>query len=128
VALHRLSGQSPILGARAAGIISSRMAHPPPTPRHLGWDGLRSPSGPSTFVGCRGACAGIPDYVFGKCSDAISQVFRVEDPMTDNNTRNGNLVFLGIVVATAAVLVLQYLGKTTIRDDYDLPPLASPRR
>jgi hypothetical protein len=48
--------------------------------------------------------------------------------MTDNNTRNGNLVFLGIVVATAAVLFLQYLGKTTIRDDYDLPPLASPRR
>ena len=45
--------------------------------------------------------------------------------MTDNNTRNGNLVFLGIVVATAAVLFLQYLGKTTIRDDYDLPPLAS---
>lgn len=37
--------------------------------------------------------------------------------MTDNNTRNGNLVFLGIVVATAAVLFLQYLGKTTIRDD-----------
>ena len=48
--------------------------------------------------------------------------------MTDNNTRNGNLVFLGIVVATAAVLFVQYLGKTTIRDDYDLPPLSSPQR
>ena len=128
MALHRLSGQSPIFGARAAGIISSRMAHPPPDPPPSCWDGLRSPSRPSTFVGCRAACAGIPDYVFGKCSDAISQVFRAEDPMTDNNTRNGNLVFLGIVVATAAVLFLQYLGKTTIRDDYDLPPLASPRR
>ena len=128
MALHRLSGQSPILGAHAAGIISSRMAHPPPDPppSWLGWSPI--PIGATTFVGCRAACAGIPDYVFGKCSDAISQVFRAEDPMTDNNTRNGNLVFLGIVVATAAVLFLQYLGKTTIRDDYDLPPLASPRR
>jgi hypothetical protein len=48
--------------------------------------------------------------------------------MTDHNTRNGNLVFIGVLVAIVAVFFLQYLGNTTIRDDYDLPPLASGRR
>ena len=45
-----------------------------------------------------------------------------------NNASNG-IVVLGVVVAVAvlAVAFLQSLGNKAIRDDYDLPPVASPR-
>ena len=46
-----------------------------------------------------------------------------------NNAPNGISIVLGVMVAVAIALVfLQSPGKTTIRDDYDLPPVASPRR
>ena len=53
----------------------------------------------------------------------------MEVPMS-NNAPNGISIALGVVVAMAivAVVFLQSLGKTTIKDDYDLPAVASPRR
>jgi hypothetical protein len=47
-----------------------------------------------------------------------------------NNAPKGISIVLGVAVAIAivAVVFLQSLGKTTIRDDYDLPPVASPQR
>jgi hypothetical protein len=52
--------------------------------------------------------------------------------MTDDNAPNGNLgALLGVLVAIVAVVLLLngggYFGKTTIRGDADLPPLASGR-
>jgi len=46
------------------------------------------------------------------------------------NAPNSLSIILGVAVAMAivAVLLLQCLGKTTIRDDYDLPPVTSPKR
>jgi hypothetical protein len=43
---------------------------------------------------------------------------------------NGKLgiIILGVVAVIVAVVFLQYMGKTTITGDADLPPLASPRR
>jgi hypothetical protein len=43
------------------------------------------------------------------------------------NAPNGFLVVFGVAVAlaSAAVVLLQNLGKTTVRDDHDLPPVAS---
>jgi hypothetical protein len=43
-----------------------------------------------------------------------------------NNASDGISIALGVVVGIALVF-LQSLGKTTIRDDHDLPPVASPR-
>jgi hypothetical protein len=42
-----------------------------------------------------------------------------------NNAPNGISIVLGVVVAMAivAVLFLQTLSKTTVKDDYDLPPV-----
>jgi hypothetical protein len=50
--------------------------------------------------------------------------------MPDPNIPSGNFVVLGVAVAVAVavVLLLQYVGKTPIRDDYDLPPVTSPQR
>jgi hypothetical protein len=47
-----------------------------------------------------------------------------------NNAPNGISIVLGVVVAMAivAVLFLQTLSKTTVKDDYDLPPVTSPKR
>ena len=46
-----------------------------------------------------------------------------------NDAPNG---FLGVAVAMAIVVVafvfLQSLGITAVKDDYDLPPVASPKR
>ena len=46
-----------------------------------------------------------------------------------NNASDGIIIALGVVVGMAivALVFLQSLGKTTIRDDHDLPPVASPR-
>jgi hypothetical protein len=53
--------------------------------------------------------------------------------MTGGNAPNGNIgVLLGVLVAIVAVVLLLnsggYFGKTTIRGDADLPPVASGRR
>jgi hypothetical protein len=46
------------------------------------------------------------------------------------NAPNSLSIVVGVAAAMAivAVLLLQSLGKTTIRDDYDLPPVTSPKR
>jgi hypothetical protein len=46
------------------------------------------------------------------------------------NVPNNLTIVLGVALAIAivAVLLLQSLGKMTIRDDYDLPPVASPKQ
>jgi hypothetical protein len=48
--------------------------------------------------------------------------------VSDPNIPSGNLVFLhlavAVVVAAAVVLLLQYVSKALIRDDYDLPSIA----
>jgi hypothetical protein len=48
----------------------------------------------------------------------------------NSNARKDVFISLGIAVVTAilGVVLLQSLGKTTISDDYDLPPVASPQR
>ena len=66
------------------------------------------------------------------CSDDISSL-QAEAPMTGGNAPNGNIgVLLGVLVAIVAVVLLLnsggYFGKTTIRGDADLPPVASGRR
>jgi hypothetical protein len=52
---------------------------------------------------------------------------------SDNKTPNGKLgVILGVLVAIVAVAFLlnggEYLGKTTIKGDDDLPPVTSSQR
>jgi hypothetical protein len=46
------------------------------------------------------------------------------------NAPNSLSIVLGVAVAMAivAVLLLQSLAKTTVRDDHDLPPVISPKR
>jgi hypothetical protein len=46
------------------------------------------------------------------------------------NAPNSLTIVLGVAVAMAIVafLLLQSLGKTTVSDDYDLPPVVSPKR
>jgi hypothetical protein len=49
--------------------------------------------------------------------------------MPDPSIPSGNLVFLGVLVfLLLVVLLLHYGGQVPIRDDYDLPPVASPQR
>jgi hypothetical protein len=48
--------------------------------------------------------------------------------MTDNNPSNTIRIALGFLVALMLVVFLQSAGKTPIRDDHDLPPVASPKR
>jgi hypothetical protein len=53
--------------------------------------------------------------------------------MTDDKTPTGRLgVILGVLVAIVAVAFLlnggEYLGKTTIKGDDDLPPVTSSQR
>ena len=50
-----------------------------------------------------------------------------EVPM-NNDASNGILIVAVVVaIATLALVYLQSLGNTPVRDDHDLPPLASGR-
>jgi hypothetical protein len=47
----------------------------------------------------------------------------------NNNAPNRILNVVAMVtIAIVAVLFLQTLGKTTVKDDHDLPPVTSPKR
>jgi hypothetical protein len=46
----------------------------------------------------------------------------------NNNAPNGILALVAVAAADIlAVVFLQTLGKTSVRDDYDMPPLGSGR-